>query len=246
MEVYKFLWWKGRASLDSVLQHFSKSVMEDLDWLLKEKKISVHREPLGDLWIRCPAYVKKDPILELITLEPGITPTEAIERLGMTRKDFYQRLKKLDVDRVVEGRNTKLYISEASLNEPVAPLEESTLVPTPSEEREDRSEPVEEPEDPLMERARELGKYYGGRKGFEFTVEEIYQDLREGTGAVEEWIFERLSDRAQQVIEEFEEYSREDLMERFNLTKMEAINLYNELVASQLVEGLGGGIWKVK
>lgn len=243
MEVYKFLWWKGRASLESVLQHFSKNVMEDLDWLLKEKKISVHREPLGDLWIRCPAYVKKDPILELITLEPGITPTEAIERLGMTRKDFYQRLKKLDVERVVEGRNTKLYIREQETVEPATP------VPLPPEQREDRSEPIEEPEDPLMERARGLYDYYRHWKGFEYTVEDIYQDLRENTGAVEEWIFERLSDQAQQVIEEFEEYSREDLMKRFNLTKKEALNLGNELTASLLVEEINGReerTWKVK
>lgn len=240
MEVYKFLWWKGRANMESVLQHFSKNVMEDLDWLLKEKKISVHREPLGDLWIRCPAYVKKDPILELITLEPGITPTEAIERLGMTRKDFYQRLKKLDVERVVEGRNTKLYIREQETVEPVTP------VPLPPEQREDRSEPLEEPEDPFVIEARRVWEYFKDYESFDLEFEEVLEDFRSGGDRVEEWVLSQLSDLAHVVLEEFEEFDLEDLIERFSLTKKEAAKLRNELTGFNLVEEIEEGTWKVK
>lgn len=242
MEVYKFLWWKGRASLDSVLQHFSKNVMEDLDWLLKEKKISVHREPLGDLWIRCPAYVKKDPILELITLEPGITPTEAIERLGMTRKDFYQRLKKLDVEKVSEGRNTKLYIREES----VEPLEDQGSGSHTPEPQEAHSEPVEEPEDPLMEQAREVWENFKYYEGFDLEFEEVLEDLRSGGDRVEKWVLSQLSDLAHVVLEEFEEFDLEDLMEKFSLTRKEAAKLRNELISFNLAEATEEGTWIVK
>lgn len=109
MELFDFLAIRGNCSGEDITLHVPGATWAKLRELESQGRVSLHYGEYGRLWVSCPPYVVQDPLLKLVISHPGISPTEAMRKLGMTKRTIYAKIKELGILKEKEGNNSLLY-----------------------------------------------------------------------------------------------------------------------------------------
>lgn len=212
MDLYKFLWWHGNLEMEKLSRHLDRfpRMLEDLDKMLEDGRISIHRADFGKVFISCPAHKVVNRVSEFLKENPGVTATEAMEALKLSKRVFYEQMKGLKVEKVTEGRTVRLYLETPD-----------TLPAGGSEEHQRAATGVKRP----AEVSESIWKYWTEQFG---VLEEDWEEK------VQEMGYQKLNDAEKTFVDEVGTFDIDFVMGEFDIESDAAAVFIQQLMVWRL------------